>query len=96
MVYYGDQSNTTFLSHFLERSGGNFDVIIDDGSHLPSHQVISFEALWKSVVPGGQYIVEDTETSYWKVRFTKHATISKILTIYVLEYNIKIKINLEY
>ena len=65
MVYYGDQSNTTFLSHFLERSGGNFDVIIDDGSHLPSHQVISFEALWKSVVPGGQYIVEDIETSYY-------------------------------
>ena len=41
-------------------------MVIDDGSHVPEHQVISFEALWPSVKPGGIYVVEDVETSWWK------------------------------
>ena len=40
-------------------------VIIDDGSHLPSHQLLSLETLWPALAPGGLYIVEDVETSYW-------------------------------
>ena len=35
-----------------------------DGSHLPTHQRVSFEALWPAVVPGGLYAIEDIETSY--------------------------------
>jgi cephalosporin hydroxylase len=41
------------------------DVILDDGSHKWSHQIISFETLWPHVSTGGVYIVEDTITSYW-------------------------------
>ena len=51
-LYRGDQSNITFLGTFLEDSGGRFDIIIDDGSHVPDHQRITFETLWPSVVPG--------------------------------------------
>jgi len=65
-LFKGDQGNQDFLSFFKETTGGNFHVVIDDGSHLPSHQLISFESLWPSVVTGGLYIVEDVETSYWK------------------------------
>ena len=64
-LYRGDQSNITFLRTFLEDSGGRFDIIIDDGSHVPDHQRITFETLWPSVVPGGLFIIEDVETSYW-------------------------------
>ena len=46
-------------------------MIIDDGSHLPSHQLLSLETLWPSLAPGGLYIVEDVETSYW----AQHATL---------------------
>lgn len=37
---------------------GPWDVIIDDGSHLPSHMIYTMFALWQSVKPGGLYIIE--------------------------------------
>jgi len=54
------------LERFVSETGGHFDVIVEDGSHVPSHQLISFETLWPSVKPGGVYIVEDIETNWWK------------------------------
>ena len=39
--------------------------VVDYGSHVPAHNIISFEALWKNVRPGGIYIVEDIESSYY-------------------------------
>ena len=65
-LFKGDQGDPEFLSFFKQTTGGSFHVVLDDGSHLPSHQLISFESLWPTVVPGGLYIVEDVETSYWK------------------------------
>ena len=80
-IVRGDQSDEAFLQSFIHQvscdwwramlspdwwqTGGNFTVIIDDGSHLPSHQLLSLETLWPSLAPGGLYIVEDVETSYW-------------------------------
>jgi|688.fasta_scaffold78925_3 hypothetical protein len=41
--------------------------IIDDGSHIPSHQVISFDYLFRELLADdGVYIVEDIECSYWR------------------------------
>lgn len=65
-LFMGDQSDRTFLRKFVEDSGGDFDFIIDDGSHVPSHGIVSFEELWGSVKEGGYYIIEDIEVSYWK------------------------------
>lgn len=33
--------------------------------HVPAHNIITFEHLWKNVRPGGLYVVEDIETSYY-------------------------------
>jgi cephalosporin hydroxylase len=38
-----------------------FDVIIDDGSHVPEHMISSFNALWPYVAEGGFYIIEDIQ-----------------------------------
>merc|ERR1712098_86828 len=65
-LYKGDQSNLEFLQYFLNKTGGNFDVILDDGSHLPAHNRFCFETLWPSIKDGGWYFIEDVETSYWK------------------------------
>jgi len=62
-VMFGDQSKEESLRKACQR--GPFDVIIDDGSHLPAHQISSFFYLWKCLNMGGIYIVEDVETSYW-------------------------------
>ena len=43
---------------------GPFDLIIDDGSHIWSHQILTFETLLSFVAPGGLYIMEDIDTSF--------------------------------
>jgi len=58
-----NQSDKKRLIKFAEEHGP-FDIIIDDGSHMMSHQIASFEALWPHVTSGGLYVIEDTETSY--------------------------------
>jgi hypothetical protein len=44
---------------------GPFDFVIDDGSHINSHQIEAFRILWPFVKDGGAYVVEDVQTSYW-------------------------------
>lgn len=63
-VRTGDQSDIEFLARVCEEFGP-FDVVIDDGSHLPRHQILSLEHLWPAVVEGGTYLVEDLCTNYW-------------------------------
>lgn len=41
-----------------------FDVIIDDGSHITSHQIKSIEYLWSKLKKSGFYILEDLHTSF--------------------------------
>jgi hypothetical protein len=66
LCFHGDQENVTFLNLVLERSGGNFDIIIDDGGHGYGQQMSSFSVLFdKGLKPGGLYFIEDIETSYW-------------------------------
>ena len=45
---------------------GPWNVVVDDGSHLPEHQLLTFRRLFPTLTPGGMYIIEGTETSYWK------------------------------
>lgn len=65
-VYICDQSEPAFVDG-LARKIGKADIIIDDGSHIPSHQRITFDSLFFEVLEdGGFYIVEDCHTSYSK------------------------------
>lgn len=41
-----------------------FDIIIDDGSHMTSHQINSFKGMKEFLKPGGYYVVEDLQTSF--------------------------------
>ncbi len=61
--FEGDQSDRTFMQEVGTQSGP-LDVIIEDGHHLPSHQIACFEALWPGLKHGGLYIIEDIHTSY--------------------------------
>jgi hypothetical protein len=62
-VYRGDQSKKETMDYLISK--GPWDIIIDDGSHVPSHMIFSLFSLWNSVKPGGLYIIEDLETNYW-------------------------------
>ncbi|KAF7563234.1 hypothetical protein G7046_g892 [Stylonectria norvegica] len=67
-VFTGDQADTDFLAQFSMNAteDGLFDVIIDDGGHTMNQQIVSLEHLWKIVKPGGLYVIEDLQTSYWE------------------------------
>jgi hypothetical protein len=59
-VLLGDQADSNFLSTL-----GEYDIVIDDGGHTMKQQTISLNALWTHLNPGGIYVIEDLETSYW-------------------------------
>lgn len=63
-VIIGDQGDSEFLKTVAERIG-KADVVIDDGSHINSHQIQTFETLFPIIRPGGVYVCEDLHTSYW-------------------------------
>lgn len=58
-VFIGDQNNPIDLQRCISQHGGNWDIIIDDGSHYGEHVVTSFDNLFDYVKPGGYYIIED-------------------------------------
>lgn len=57
-----DQSNEEQLKNF-SKDYDNIDVIMDDGSHRMYDQQITFATLFKSLKPGGIYVIEDLHTS---------------------------------
>jgi hypothetical protein len=66
-IFKADQSSNTMLQNIIDKKiKHEIFFIIDDGSHIPEHQISSFDLLFdKLLKPGGIYIIEDIETSYW-------------------------------
>jgi len=60
-----DQSSTDSLESALLRVTHPLRLVIDDGSHKPSHQLLTFSTIFPRMCEDGIYIVEDIETSYW-------------------------------
>jgi len=55
----GDQGDPDVLDAWIDTSGGNFDVIIDDGGHHNCQIINTFESMWPQLNPGGYYFIED-------------------------------------
>ena len=65
-IYQGDQSKLEDLHSVVEQLRHPLFLIVDDGSHYPDHQILGFNYLFNhALLPGGTYIIEDIETSYW-------------------------------
>ena len=64
-IIKGDQSKLEDLDKLIQ-TVQSAELIIDDGSHNPLHQFDTFTYLFKNLLkPGGVYIIEDIEASYW-------------------------------
>nr|Q9AJU2.1 RecName: Full=8-demethyl-8-alpha-L-rhamnosyl tetracenomycin-C 2'-O-methyltransferase; AltName: Full=O-methyltransferase I [Streptomyces olivaceus]CAD57139.1 O-methyltransferase I [Streptomyces olivaceus]CAP12606.1 rhamnose C2'-methyltransferase [Streptomyces olivaceus] len=59
-----DQSDPASLRDLADAIGP-IDIVIDDGSHISAHVVTAFSTLFPRLNPGGLYVVEDLQTSYW-------------------------------
>lgn len=58
--YQGDQSSRDDLQAMYKEYGSDqFDFILEDGSHVHHHQMISLGQLFQYVKSGGYYILED-------------------------------------
>lgn len=61
--HIGNGADPSFITEFLKRQG-EFDIIIDDGSHYANHIIASATYFWGAVKPGGFYIIEDLHCAY--------------------------------
>ncbi|WP_454021041.1 hypothetical protein [Azospirillum sp. Marseille-Q6669] len=59
-IHIGDQSDRSFLEKLVAEAGAPFDIVIDDGSHIPRHQIDTFDFLFPRMSEHGVYALEDT------------------------------------
>jgi hypothetical protein len=63
-IFIGQQQDRAFLKEVMEKIGP-MDIIIDDGSHHVGQQQITLGYLFPFVKPGGYYVIEDINSSYY-------------------------------
>lgn len=63
-TFQGSQTDEVFLKKIVMEIG-NPEIIIDDGSHINSDIITSFQILFPLLKIGGIYVIEDVQTSYW-------------------------------
>lgn len=63
-TYFVDQTDTASLADLASKVGGSFDLIIDDGLHLPHANLNTIEALLPLLKPSGAMVIEDIETEH--------------------------------
>jgi hypothetical protein len=59
----GSQCDVELLEK-MAKEQGPYHMIVDDASHRPADQKISFDTLWKHVASGGTYVIEDFYYNY--------------------------------
>ncbi len=62
-TFIADQADRKKIQNFLDASGTDFDIILDDGGHSMEQQQVSMGYLFRHLKRGGYYIIEDVHTS---------------------------------
>lgn len=71
-LWRGSQDDPVFLGG-IHDAAGDFDIIIDDASHVSSLTIASFGILWPWLEPGGYYCIEDLFSSYHRFFYPNDA-----------------------
>jgi SAM-dependent methyltransferase len=64
-IRIGAQQDLQFLENVIAEFGAP-DIVLDDGSHVMSQVIASFQFLYPRVAKNGVYMVEDLHTAYWE------------------------------
>lgn len=62
-ICIGSQADREFLLSVSEQ-WGPFDIVVDDGSHVSSHQILTFETLFPLQKENGVFVCEDCQCAY--------------------------------
>ncbi len=62
-ICIGSQADPAFLRE-VSGKWGPFDAVLDDGSHMMEHQILTFETLFPLLKEGGVYLCEDCQCCY--------------------------------
>jgi demethylmacrocin O-methyltransferase len=63
-IFQGSQADDATINDIAHKCG-DFDIIIDDASHINKLTIHSFTLLWPHLKRGGIYVIEDLESSWW-------------------------------
>lgn len=58
-TYIGDQSDDQSIINIIRKINRDIDIVIDDGSHNPQHQINTFMTFHSFLKPGSIYCIED-------------------------------------
>lgn len=84
--FQGDQGNRNDLELMYKNyNSENFDIIIEDGSHLHEHQMISLAQLFKYLKSDGIYFLEDISIPNRNVRNIRNDETFKTLFKFMKE-----------
>jgi hypothetical protein len=61
-----DQSDRPAIASLLKSVNRTFDLVIEDGSHMPKHQESCLAETFPLLRPGGMYVLEDLQTLHPK------------------------------
>ncbi len=67
-IKIGDQSDPSFLRSLRDKK---YDFILDDGSHVHEHHIISFNELFCTLNAGGVYAIEDLHVALNTIKVFK-------------------------
>ena len=87
-----DQGNPTDLLSKCTALVPEYDIIIDDGSHIIDHQISSLVTLFPCLKSGGTYIMEDLHTSFIHGEFNPRGD---PMTAYDFLYKVSKKMEIE-
>ena len=63
-IFIGSQDSPNILDEINDKYKQGIDIIIDDGSHINTLTISSFEMFFPKLNKGGLYVIEDTHCTY--------------------------------
>jgi hypothetical protein len=81
-IFIGDQADRSFWRSFRNEVM-DFDIVIDDGGHLPEQQIVTLEETLPYIRPGGVYLCEDVHGGHNRFAAYVHG-LSTTLNSFVL------------
>lgn len=76
-----DGSNHPGLGSVVDKCGGEYDIIIDDGGHTMEQQMVTMGYMFKYLKSGGIFVVEDLHTSYIHPNYNPTGTVNTALKV---------------